>query len=468
MSALAAVGVYVPVGRLPRAIIGAAWGTPAGRGERSVAAGDEDALTMAVAAGEDALRAAPVPRSAVGAVFFATTTATYAEKLGAATIAAALDLPDDARTLDVTDSLRCGLSALRAAAEAVDAGAVAALVIASDCRVPAPNTPAEQTAGDAAVALLLTREGELATLDAWAQTHDDVTARWRQGSDRIVRQFEPRLETVAAYGASLPGACTRALEAAGVDPGELAHAALAGPDARSPAAAARAAGIGPEAVVTAPLDELGDAGAAAPGLALVRALERATAGDRMLAGGAGDGAEVVVLTRGRARLGEPLQAALGRRRELRSYEAYLSARRLLLDDDGAGDLAVSPVAYWRRRRAILGRYGGRCRSCETVQFPPAATCVSCAARDTLEPHRLQDSGTVYAHTTDHLIGGGYDQEGVARCVLELDGGGRFYTSMTDCDPRQVHIGMAVALTFRSRGGGGGFHNYGWKCRPLEG
>ena len=147
-----------------------------------------------------------------------------------------------------------------------------------------------------------------------------------------------------------------------------------------------------------------------------------------------------MLTRGPAPAGEPLAAALARRRELRSYEEYLSARGLLAAD-GGGDVDVSPVAYWRNRRAILGRYGARCRECGTVQFPPTRTCTECGRLDSVEDHRLSDRGTLYTFTVDHLVAGRYVEHGVPRCVVEL--------------------------AFRRRGGGGPFHNYGWKCRPAE-
>ncbi|MFY9264361.1 MAG: hypothetical protein WAO61_02900, partial [Solirubrobacterales bacterium] len=110
MSGIAAIGVYVPAGRLPRERIGEAWDSPGAKGERSVAGGDEDPVTMAVAAGLSALATGAVDAAAIGSVYLATTTAAYQEKLGAATVAAALDLPSNSRTLDISDSRRCGLS----------------------------------------------------------------------------------------------------------------------------------------------------------------------------------------------------------------------------------------------------------------------------------------------------------------------------------------------------------------------
>ncbi|MGH2783982.1 MAG: 3-hydroxy-3-methylglutaryl CoA synthase, partial [Actinomycetota bacterium] len=112
MAGIAAWGAYLPSFRLDRKTMGTAWDTPSMPGERAVAAGDEDALTMGVEAAVACLAGRDL--SDVDAVFFATTTSPYAEKQGAATIAAVLDRPS-AMTTDVTGSLRAATTALRSA-----------------------------------------------------------------------------------------------------------------------------------------------------------------------------------------------------------------------------------------------------------------------------------------------------------------------------------------------------------------
>jgi 3-hydroxy-3-methylglutaryl CoA synthase len=95
-------GSYVPYFRLQRAATGS------GRGERAVASYDEDALSMAVEASREALRDGAKP----DAVVFASTAPPYAEKLAAATLATACNLPHEVRTLDVGGSTRMGAGAL--------------------------------------------------------------------------------------------------------------------------------------------------------------------------------------------------------------------------------------------------------------------------------------------------------------------------------------------------------------------
>src|SRR5262245_38515603 len=163
---IASYGSYVPYRRLKRAAIAQVLGIPAGKGERAVASFDEDSVSMAVEAARDALRALPKPD--VRSLFFATTTAPYAEKLNAALIAAAAQLPLEIRAADLTGSPRVGLGALLQATDAVRANGGQALVAIADCRLAAPEGKAEQTGGDASVAFVVGDEDVIAEIEASA------------------------------------------------------------------------------------------------------------------------------------------------------------------------------------------------------------------------------------------------------------------------------------------------------------
>src|SRR5439155_2888967 len=110
MPGITAAAAYVPRYRLPRELIAKEWGSASAGGEKAVANHDEDSLTMAV----NAALAVAAGGDRPDAVFFATTTSPYNEKQTAATIAAVLDLPAATRTIDFTDTLRAGTSAVLA------------------------------------------------------------------------------------------------------------------------------------------------------------------------------------------------------------------------------------------------------------------------------------------------------------------------------------------------------------------
>src|SRR5215468_10939326 len=119
MVGITAYGAYVPMLRLPLAVIGGGSPKPGGP-EKAVANWDEDSITMGVAAAIDCL--AGVDRASVDAVLFASTTYPFKEKQGAAIVAKALDLRRDVYTADLGDSLRAGAGVIRTGLDAIKAG----------------------------------------------------------------------------------------------------------------------------------------------------------------------------------------------------------------------------------------------------------------------------------------------------------------------------------------------------------
>ena len=146
---IAAYGAYIPRYRLGADTAG--WGS---RQQRAVANFDEDSVTMAVAAGADAL--AGRDREGIDGIIFASTTPPYAEKQSAAIVAAALDLRADIFAADIGNTLRAGTTALKAALDAVGAGSARqVLVVIADSRQGPPRGDTERNAGDGAAAFII-------------------------------------------------------------------------------------------------------------------------------------------------------------------------------------------------------------------------------------------------------------------------------------------------------------------------
>src|SRR5437867_4275792 len=141
-------GSYVPYFRLQRSALGA------GKGERAVASYDEDSVSMAVEAARDAVRGG----ASVDTLLFATTSPAYGEKLDAATIQAALDLPESVGSVGLGGSSRMGLAALLLGLDLAAAGRHA-LACASDLVVGAPGGARESQGGDGAVAFVTGGDG---------------------------------------------------------------------------------------------------------------------------------------------------------------------------------------------------------------------------------------------------------------------------------------------------------------------
>jgi len=52
-------------------------------------------------------------------------------------------------------------------------------------------------------------------------------------------------------------------------------------------------------------------------------------------------------------------------------------------------------------------------------------------------------------------------------AVNLEGGGRVFSQMTDRDVNNLRVGIRMELTFRRIHDALGVHNYFWKCRPVR-
>ena len=151
---------------------------------------------MAVEAARDALKSAPP--GDVQALIFATTTPPYAEKLSAAVIGAAAQLPAEIRASDMTGSVprrHVGAAARRRRGQG---GAKRALVAIGDCQLAAPEGKAEQT-GDGAVAFVLGAENVIAEIEASASLTREFLDTWRATGERFAHSWEERFTLTQAH-----------------------------------------------------------------------------------------------------------------------------------------------------------------------------------------------------------------------------------------------------------------------------
>ncbi len=468
MVAIASYGGYIPVFRLARQEMSQAWGIPGVPGERSVASADEDSITMAIAAGFECM--AGIDPASVDGVYFASTTPPYDEKQCASVVASALDMRQNIFTADFADSVRAATVAMRAACDAIESGsAKRVLVVAADNRPAEPETMWEQLLGDGAAAFLLSKDGP-ATVRGFQSVTSEVIGPWRRSSDRYVRAFEPKLDTQYGYMASMVAAAKALAEKEGVGPKDISKGVFSAGDPRSNVALGRQLGLEMPQVQDTGFLLLGNTGTPQVLMMLAAALDAAKAGDKLLVANYGDGADAFLVEVNDAFPAVPgkrsIQTYLMTKRMLPNYNAYASFRKLMVRDRFVPK--SSPVIYWRDSKMELALYGARCRKCGTVQYPIPRVCVQCGTKDELDEVKLARKGTVFTFTLDHLVGGEYLSTPVPRVVLDLEGGGRTFLQMTDCDPKEVSIGMTVELTLRCLHEGAGFHNYYWKCQPVRG
>ena len=465
MVGIRSYGAYIPKYRLGPETKG--WGFS---GERAVANFDEDSITMAVAAGADCVR--DIDRNLVDGLFFATTTSPYGEKQGASTIAAALDLRQDIFTTDITNVLRAGTSAVRSAVDAVRGGAKNVLVVAADQRMAAPKSDTDRVLGDGAAALLVSRDGLLASIDAAHSISEHMIDVWRSSDDSFVRTGEDRFIADEGYHRVMTQVVEGLLQEAGLTVQDLGKAAYYSSDSRRHAELSRRLGLAPEQVQDPFYGQVGCTGAAFALMLLVAALEEATGGQRILVAGYGDGADAFLVTTAKGIAKRPFRRGVRGHVEAKGaiadYDAMLQWRTLLAKEPARRPppQPMSLQALWRDRDVNIRLYGSKCTACGRVQYPPQRICTFCQAKDEMVSHRLADRrGEIFTYSMDYV--GGTPDVPLVLTVVNFDGGGRILCMLADRDVDDVRVGLPVEMTFRKLGVIDGIHNYFWKSAPVR-
>jgi len=465
MVGIESYGVYFPFYRLTRAEIGKVWGMPAGLGEKAVASVDEDSVTMAVEAGFDCL--AGIDPKGVDGLIFATTTAPYKQKALAPTIAMVLGLPKTAFTMDLTNTLRAGTSAIKLAVDQIKSGsAKKVLVVASDVRISEQESFDEQMSGDGAAAVLVSQENLIADYVNSYSLSEEVVGVWRTEHDEYVQHFEDKVEDSFAFQGMVLEAIKGLVGKTGIELKEIGKLACSYFDPRGLMAIAGKLGLNPLAQLSDPLfTSIGNPGVSAPLIAFANALENTQPKQDIILAAHGDGADAFLFTTTdklkslAPRMG--IKGNLAKKAPLFSYEQYVKFRKMTRRERAAPK--ASPVIHFRDREMEFGFLGEKCKSCGTVQFPLNRVCLVCQSKDNFEKVKLPRRGKIYTFTKDYIRSGG--AQPVPWCVLELENGARVLLTMTDCDPDKVKIGMEVDIVFRILHDGAGFRNYYWRCRP---
>jgi 3-hydroxy-3-methylglutaryl CoA synthase len=476
MAGIVSYGAYIPIYRLSRAILGQVWGG-GGKGEKAICNSDEDSITMAVEAGTDCLKG--IERRSVDALYFATTTPPFKEKQSASIIAAALDLREDIIAADFANSLRSGTIAIRAALDAVKAGsAKKVLVLVADCRVPAPNSAFEPLFGDGAAAFLIGQDGLAAEIEGSYYLTSEFIDIWRLEYDMLPRTWEERFTLDMGYEPHMKKAVAALLKAHNLTAKDFDKAAFYAPNARSHAAMASTLRLDAKTQVQDPLlDSVGNTGAAFALMTLVGALEGAKPGDRILLGNYGDGADAHII-----RVGEGIEKVKDRRGikkhlqskvMLENYGKYVTFRDLMKFEEITkyGSIMTRPrtslAAIWRDRNWVYRCHGHQCQKCGKIQFPLQKRCIYCQAEEEslVEVPLADKKGVLVTYSLDERTAV-IDPPNVLAAV-NLNGGGRVFSQMTDRDVNKLKVGLPMELTFRRIHDALSVHNYFWKCRPVR-
>ncbi|MGB5759019.1 MAG: Zn-ribbon domain-containing OB-fold protein [Acidimicrobiales bacterium] len=107
------------------------------------------------------------------------------------------------------------------------------------------------------------------------------------------------------------------------------------------------------------------------------------------------------------------------------------------------------LPYWdaARNEQLVVQF---CRRCEHRPFPPRTHCPACGAGD-LDWRTVSGTGIVHtftvAHRPPHPVFA--DLCPLVIAIVELTEGPRLLSNVVNCDPADVHVGMALSVTFEA-------------------
>ncbi|MCB2189381.1 MAG: SDR family NAD(P)-dependent oxidoreductase [Deltaproteobacteria bacterium] len=481
MIGITSFGGYIPRLRLSRAAIveQMGWFAPAimavAQGERAFGNWDEDALTMAVAAAADCLQGRDP--GGLDAVYLASTTLPFQDRLNSGVLKTALGLKDEITCADFTACLKSGTTALGEALAAV-AGAERReiLVTASDQRLSKAAYFYEMWFGDGAAALTVGRENVVAQFLGSFSLNEDFVDHYRGLGHTYDYMWEERWVRDQGYSRLIPRAVEGLLAKLAMKADEVDRLVFPCFFQAEHRKIGSLLGLTGERLVDNLHEPCGETGAAHPLVMLVKTLQEAAPGQIIVVAGFGQGADALAfrVTGAIADLAprQGVKGCLAAGQTTTNYAKFLKFRNLLSTEMGIRaekPTQTAMTALWRNRDMLLGLVGGRCTACGTPQFPKMPICVNpaCHATGTQEPYSFRDVPASVMSFTGDLLAVSVDPPAIYGMV-QFAGGGRFMADFTDCTMDDVAVGQEVRMAFRRRytDQGRGFSGYFWKAIPL--
>jgi 3-hydroxy-3-methylglutaryl CoA synthase/NAD(P)-dependent dehydrogenase (short-subunit alcohol dehydrogenase family)/putative sterol carrier protein len=480
MTGIVSYGGYIPRLRLDRMSVyqSMGWFAPAvimvAQGERSFCNWDEDGLTMAVAASRDCLRG--LDKSSVDAVFLASTTLPFEDRLNAGVVKTALNLRDDIVAQDVTACLKAGTTALITALETVRGGSLStALVVASDKRETKAAYFYELWFGDGAASLLVGDSHVIAEFKGAYSLNVDFVDHYRGNRNRYDYMWEERWVRDEGYAKIIPAAVRGLFDKLRISMDDVDKFVFPCFFKAEHAKIAAALGASREKTVDNMHEVCGETGAAHPLVMFVKALEESKPGDRILVVGFGQGGDALYFQVTDEILKLPkrvgINGSLKNRKPVDNYAKFLKFRDLIQTEMGIRAECPTQTAMtvlWRNRKMLLGMVGGKCARCGTPQFPKMDVCVNpeCRSVGTQTDYEFSEKPARVKSFTGDLLAVSVDPPAIYGMV-EFEEGGRYMADFTDCELQDVRVGQPVSLAFRKRytDKDRGFTGYFWKAVP---
>ena len=335
MAGIIGYGVYIPRYRLEQKEAAIPWGSWS-PGEKSVCGADEDVVTMAAEAMDNAIKHSGIDPEEIGAIYIGTASSPYIEQYVAPILAETLGLHPETTMMDYSGSLNSMANAVLGCLDAIAAKRIkCGIVIGAENRATAPGTEGDASFGAGAVAMVIGKEGIIAEIEGIHSYSTLFLDRWHAAKDAWVSNFNDyRFDREYGYQAHIAEACKGLLGELGKTAGEYDYAVFPQPDDRIPGLPAKALGIQSERLAPAIASVLGDLGSCSAFISLAGILDKAKQGEKVLLASYGSGASnaMSLITRGQISKKRKRLTLLKKyidRKQYLTYTSYLRIREQL-------------------------------------------------------------------------------------------------------------------------------------------
>ncbi len=288
MSGIIGYGVYVPKYRIKQQDIGIPWGS-FGMGEKAVCGWDEDIISMAAEAVDNAVKHAGVKAADIGALYMGTASSHMVETHLSPILAELQGLSPQASVLDFTGTVNAVGNALSQCLMAIEAKRIkCGIVVGTENRMVGPGSDGEVSFGAAAVAMVIGTEGTIADIEGVESYRSLFLDRWRNVKDPWVSNlFDQRFYRDDGYAKHIEEATKALLAKIGKKTADYKLAIFPQVDARVPSGAGKALGI--KNLFPDLTGAIGDVGGVSSFLCMAGALEQTKPGERLLVASYGSG-----------------------------------------------------------------------------------------------------------------------------------------------------------------------------------
>src|SRR3990172_8223539 len=225
MIGIVSYGVYIPKFRIKPSQIATAWGRDVseiekslGIMEKAVASYDEDAITLAIEAGSNALTAANIDPTSIGGITIGSESHPYAVKPSSTTVAEILGMGTDYLAADLEFACKAGTAGVQLLSGLISQGkSQYCLAIGADVAQSKPSDVLEYTASSAAAGFILGKQDTIANILDFTSFSSDTPDFWRKDTEKFP-SHAGRFTGSPAYFAHVYGASQRILKKVKIEP----------------------------------------------------------------------------------------------------------------------------------------------------------------------------------------------------------------------------------------------------------